>query len=449
MKALYDSKSKTIDDRGLRDELSYHAKLQSYLDLEGALALAQGELGIIPAKAGKNIAKTCHMDNIDLEEMDRIYREIGHGFMPLIKVLVKACDEESGKYVHYGITTQNIQQSAQLYQLKKFHNKLLGFVEQSIHSLGKLAEKHQLSVMPGRTHGKHALPITYGYKVSVWIEELISAVERLKESEKRVFTVMMGGAVGAFHAMGPVGREVQDHVANQLGMHSMNIPSRNNRVYRAEYINNLALLATTFHKMAEEVYQTSSEEFGELSEAFKKGTVGSSTMPQKVNPKLAKGIIANSLKLYSVLTTTMYVAPRPFEADSSAYFVYDNSLQEAAELIAEVVIRAEELTRTIVINPEYMKKNVMITHGLINSEKIMMSLVERLGKDPAHELVYELAMESTHSGREYSEVLGDNSIMKENFTESEIQQLLDPLEYIGQCRETAVYWSEKAFAYRV
>ncbi|MGF1746913.1 class-II fumarase/aspartase family protein [Vibrio minamisatsumaniensis] len=448
MKALYDSKSKTIDDKGLRSELSTEAKLQSYLDLEGALALAQGELGVIPLDAAKNIAANCKAENIDLSELDRITREVGHGFVPLIKLLVKACDEHSGKYVHYGITTQNIQQSAQLFQLRKFHAKLLLSVEQSIRNLGTLALEHKDTVMAGRTHGKHALPITYGYKVAVWIEELISAVKRLKQSEERVFCVMMGGAVGAFHAMGTIGREVQEHVAKQLGMHSMNIPSRNNRVYRAEYINNLALLTTTFHKIAEEVYQTSSEEFAEVSEAFKEGTIGSSTMPQKVNPKLAKGIIANSQKLYSVLTSTMYVAPRPFEADSSAYFVYDNNLQEAAELTAEVLIRAEELTRTIAVNPKQMRRNVMISNGLINSEKVMMKLVSCLGKDPAHELIYELAMESTHSGRAYGDVLASNETISAHFTEVEIADLLNPEMYVGQCSNVASYWADKALSFR-
>ena len=444
MRALYDSKSKTIDDEGMKDLFSNDARVQSWLDLESALAQAQAEIGMIPAEAARNIAENSHIDKIDLVRMNELLEKIGHGFVPLIKVLVDACDEESGKYVHYGVTTQNIQQSAHLLQVKKFHDKLMDFVDRTIVNLGRLAAEHKDTVMAGRTHGKHALPITYGYKVAVWINELMAAKERMQEAEKRVFTVMMGGAVGAFHATGEQGRKVQDRVAEMLGMHSMPIPSRNTRIFRAEYITNLCLLATTYHKIAEEVYQTSSEEFGEVSEAFTKGTVGSSTMPQKVNPKLAKGIIANSQKLYSVQTASMYVAPRPFEADSSAYFIYDASLQESVELMAEIILRAEELTRTLVINRERMFDNVMITKGLINSEKIMMSLVERLGKDPAHELVYELAMESTHKGIDYNVVLASNPVITEHFSEQEIKEMLDPACYTGLCAEIAEQFAQLA-----
>ena len=444
MRALYDSKSKTIDHQGMKDLFTNEARLQSWLDLEGALAQAQAEVGMIPAEAARNIVDNCRLDRIDLEEMDRLLVKIGHGFVPLIKVLVQACNQESGKYVHYGVTTQNIQQSAHLLIVKRFHDKLMMFVEKTIRNLGLLAQKHKDTVMAGRTHGKHALPITYGYKVAVWINELTAAVERMKEAEKRVFTVMMGGAVGAFHATGETGRRVQGLVAESLGMYSMPIPSRNTRIFRTEYITNLVLLATTYHKIAEEVYQTSSEEFAEVSEAFVKGTVGSSTMPQKVNPKLAKGIIANAQKLYSVATACFYVTPRPFEADSSAYFIFDASLQEAIELMAEIVLRAEELTGTIVVNPDMMYRNVMITKGLINSEKIMMSLVDRLGKDPAHELVYEMAMKSTHEGIDYSDVLKSEPVIVDNFTDEEIRSLVDPQAYLGLCSTIATEFSQKA-----
>lgn len=156
-----------------------------------------------------------------------------------------------------------------------------------------------------------------------------------------------------------------------------------------------------------------------------------------MNPKLAKGIIANAQKLYSVMTSCLYVSPRPFEADSSAYFIFDGNIQESMELMAEIVMRAEELTRTLVINPGRMRQNVQLTHGLINSEKIMMQLVERLGKDAAHERVYQLAMRSTHEGIPYADVLRDDPLIRQHFSDSEINTLLDPAHYIGLCAEIA------------
>lgn len=437
MRALYDSKSKTLDDRGIKALFSEQAKIQAWLDVEAALALAQAEVGLIPKAAADNISENCTLSRIDLAEMDRLLREIGHGFVPVIKLLVKACDAQSGKYVHYGVTTQNIQQTAQLLQLKQFHDKLLGFVDDTLRNLAHKAVEHQHTLMAGRTHGKHALPITWGFKAAVWIDELLQAKTRMLEAEKRVFTVMMGGAVGAFHATGEPGREVQQRVAQKLGMHAMEVPSRNSQLCRTEYLSNLCLLATTLQKIAEEVYQTSGEEFGEVSEAFTKGTIGSSTMPQKVNPKLAKGIIANTQKLYSVLTSSLYASARPFEADSSSYFLFDGNLQEGMELMTEIMLRAEELTRTLVIDAARMAQNVKLTGGLINSEKVMMALVEKLGKDPAHELVYELAMNSTQTHQDYAAVLRASPVIRECFSDTEIAALLDPAQYIGLCAHIA------------
>lgn len=444
MRALYDSKSKTMNDRGIKSLLTKESKYQSWLDVEAALSKAQGEFGIIPIQAAANIGMACKLENIDLEEMDKIYQKIGHGFVPFLKVLVKACDKESGKFVHYGVTTQNIQQSAQLLIIKKIHHKFLDIVAQILKNLSKLASDNKNTILAGRTHGRHAIPITYGYKTSVWISELLSSTQRMQEAEKRVFQVMMGGAVGAFNSSGEVGRKVQDRVAEILGMYSMDIPSRNMSTHKVEYIMNLSLLASTVHKIAEEVYSTSIEEFGEISEGFIEGTVGSSTMPHKINPKLAKGIIANSQKLYSLTPLGLYSCPRPFEADSSSYMLIDATLEEAVELTTEILLRGEELTRTLTVNKERMYKNSLINKGLDNSEFIMMKIAEKLGKDEAHSLVYKLAMKAALGGENYFNILRQDRVIGGAFTEEELREMLAPENYIGLSKELAEEFSRKA-----
>lgn len=167
MRALYDSKSKTISDRGVKAILSDSEKWKSWLLVEAELAKAQAEEGFIPEWAAEGIRQACRLENLDLEEMERIKKKIGHGFVPFLKVLLKACPEESGRYLHYGVTTQNIQQTSQLYQMKKVHHIFLRMCGEILENLSALAVKHKGTVMPGRTHGKHAVPITYGYKVSV------------------------------------------------------------------------------------------------------------------------------------------------------------------------------------------------------------------------------------------------------------------------------------------
>lgn len=435
MKALYDSKSITLNDRGMKELFGQKAKIEVWLEIEAALARAQGKLGIIPQEAADNIVKNCIIENIDFDEMEKILKEIGHNFVPFLKLLVKSCSKEGGKYVHYGVTTQNIQQTGQLLIMKRYNSKLIASLEKIIGNLKEIARKHKHTILPGRTHGKHALPITFGYKVCVWIVELEEVLNIIKDSEKRIFQVMMGGAVGAYHALGEKGVDVQNMVAAELGMTSMIIPSRSIRLNRLEYLTNLSLLGTILNKIGEEIYRTSSEEFDEVTEAFKKGTVGSSTMPQKVNPKLAKGIIANTQKIFSVLNSSLYASTKPFEADSSSYMLMDNNIQESLELMCEAIIRMEALSKELVVNPQSMKKNVGLTYGLINSEKLMMKLAGVIGKDAAHSLVYEIAMNTLEYDITYEKALKENMQINSLFTEEEIQKLIDPKEYIGLCAE--------------
>ena len=431
MRALYDSKSKTIDDQGIKQLFSEEEKYNAWLLFEAALAQAQAENGFIPAEAASDIKEAAQIKNIDFEEMDRIYKEIGHGFVPFLKVLVKACPEESGKYVHYGITTQNIQQSSQLYIMKKVHSKFMNILAQILNNLSKLAIENKDTVMPGRTHGRHAIPITYGYKVSVWISDFINAYERMAEAEKRVFQIMMGGAVGTFSSMPEVGIEVQKRVAELVGMYPMQVPSRNVSTHKLEYMMNLCLLANICHKIGEEVYSTTLEEIAEVSEGFSKGTVGSSTMPHKINPKLAKGIIANSQKLYSLPGVGMYSAVRPYEGDSSSYMLFDGILEEALELTTEILLRCEELTRTMVVHKDKMLQNVMINKGLDNSEYVMMKLSKKLGKDQAHSIMYQIAMKTAAEGEDFYTNLKANELISSEFTNEEIKEMIDPRNYTG------------------
>jgi len=444
MRALYDSKSKTIDDQGIKQLFSEEEKYNAWLLFEAALAQAQAENGFIPAEAASDIKEAAQIKNIDFEEMDRIYKEIGHGFVPFLKVLVKACPEESGKYVHYGITTQNIQQSSQLYIMKKVHSKFMNILAQILNNLSKLAIENKDTVMPGRTHGRHAIPITYGYKVSVWISDFINAYERMAEAEKRVFQIMMGGAVGTFSSMPEVGIEVQKRVAELVGMYPMQVPSRNVSTHKLEYMMNLCLLANICHKIGEEVYSTTLEEIAEVSEGFSKGTVGSSTMPHKINPKLAKGIIANSQKLYSLPGVGMYSAVRPYEGDSSSYMLFDGILEEALELTTEILLRCEELTRTMVVHKDKMLQNVMINKGLDNSEYVMMKLSKKLGKDQAHSIMYQIAMKTAAEGEDFYTNLKANELISSEFTNEEIKEMIDPRNYTGLSSIIAETEAEKA-----
>ena len=444
MRALYDSKSKSINDRGVNELLTEKHKISVWLMLEKELAASQAELGIIPKEAAENIALNCDIEKIDLEEVYRIKEKIGHGFMPLIKVLVKNCNELGGKYVHYGCTTQNIQQTAQLYIVKEVTEIFKSFLADILRNLGDLAIEHKDTVMAGRTHGRHATPITYGYKVSVWISELINNIERLEESEKRIYQVMMGGAVGCYSTVGEIGPKVQELVAKKVKMDYMDVPSRNICTHKIEYMMNMQLICNVLHKIAEEVYYTGIEEFGEVYEEFKKGTVGSSTMPHKINPKNAKGIIANSQKLYTLAQVGLTSSVRMFEGDSSQYMLFDALIDETLELVLEVLMRAEELTKGLTVRKERLYKNVLLNGGLDNAEYIMMQMADKIGRDAGHELMYECSMEVALKGKNFYDVLCTNDKVKEVFTSEEIKELINPSNYVGIGNRLAVDMAKKA-----
>ena len=443
MRAFYDSSSKKYENLEITRFFKEDIKIKAWLIVESELAMAQAQVGMIPMEAAKNIKENAKIENLDLEKMAEIKKEIGHGFVPFVKVLVDACDREAGKYVHYGVTTQNIQQTGQLLILKNLTIVFKQVLGKTLENLAQLAKDHSTSVMAGRTHGRHAIPITYGYKVAVWIYELRQAIDRLEDAEKRIFTVMMGGAVGAFNAMPKQGRQVQKLIAKALDMNEMEVPSRNIHSHKIEYISNLAQIVNVLHKIAEEVYYGGLEEFDEVQEVFAKGTIGSSTMPHKINPKLAKGIISNASKLYSLLETGLYSNVRLYEGDSSQYLLFDGLLDEAVELTNEVLIRAEALTRDLQINVEKLEANANLNQGLDNIEHIMMELAPIIGKDQAHELMYKAAMKVKLDGDDLLTLLKQEPLLQQQ-DESYLQALIKPENYIGLSEELALEQAEKA-----
>ncbi|AZB66337.1 adenylosuccinate lyase (plasmid) [Cereibacter sphaeroides] len=411
-----DATSRMLDYRGSRELFAPGAVYQAWLDIEAAVALVQGEMGLIPTEAAATIARTARVACLDMERVERDYVRQRHPLMPLLGELVRKCGE-AGRYVHWGLATQNIQQTGTLYLALRGHRILLAVLDEILGHLGRLATAHADTPMAGRTHGQHAVPITLGFKFAIWIDELLQARERLRSVEARVFTVTMGGAVGAFSALGARGPEMQDRVAERLGMHSMSLPSRSNRTHMCEYVQLLALCASSFHKIAEEVAQSSSVEYAELFEVHSDGVIGSSTMPQKVNPKISMGLMANCQKLYALSSMMLQTAHRPFEGDACANVIYDNGTAEAMELATAIFIRAEALVAGLRADPARMEENLHSSDGRIFSESIMMKLAPAMGRGEAHDLVYRAAMDSREGGPGFFERLSAPGVAEILFEE--------------------------------
>src|SRR5499425_3850846 len=289
---LEEPTSLRVDDPGIRALFTESARFQSWLDVEAALAQAQAELGIIPEAAAREITRKAHLSYLDLAAVRAGLARTGHPIVPLVWELDRACEGDAGGYVPWGATTQNITQTGLLLQARRAHDIFLRQLATILTTLADLAERTKDVLLPGRTHGQHAVPATFGFKVAVWIDELGRHVERLRGSEGRVFVAMLGGGAGTLASLGDLGLRTQERMAAYLGMRPMPLPARTIGDHQAEYVTILGMLAATASKIGREIYTLMKQEFGEVEEPVPPGTVGSSTMPQKRNPKLCQDIIA-------------------------------------------------------------------------------------------------------------------------------------------------------------
>src|SRR5215472_2837525 len=281
-----------VADPGIRALYRLENRWQAWLDVEAALAKTQAELGIIPKGAAEAIARAARYELLDRTRLDEGFARTGHTIVPLVWELSRVAGEPHGGWVHWGATTQNITQTGDLLVLRQAHAIILRLIAEALAAMADLAMRGAEMPIAGRTHGQHAVPATFGHKPAVWIDETIRHVERLREAAPRLFVAMLGGGAGTFASLGAQGPAVQAGIGKVLGMLPMRVPARTIGDHLAENICLLGLLAATCGKIAREIYTLMKTEYGEVEEPVPPGTVGSSTMPQKRNPKLCQDIIA-------------------------------------------------------------------------------------------------------------------------------------------------------------
>ncbi|MDP7626569.1 MAG: adenylosuccinate lyase family protein [SAR202 cluster bacterium] len=420
------------------------ATFQSYLEVESALAKAQAALGVIPKWAADTIATKARLELMDLERVYEGLEKTGHPLVPLVWELDRICGPEAGGYLHWGATTQNITQTGKLLQVRKCHQYYLDSIGRLLLTLADLAEKSKDYAMPGRTHGQHAVPATFGYKVAVWIDEIIRHVGRLKGCEERVFVSMLGGGAGTMASVGVEGLRTQDLIAKDLGLTSMSMPSRTIGDHLTEYITILAMVAATASKMAREVYTLMKQEFGEVEEPVPAGAVGSSTMPQKRNPRLSQDVVAWAAEVRTFVPLALEAMQTEHEADKTTSMMINSAIDRVCDLTGNIVQGLNEIFSDIRLFPDRMRENLDLTGGLIMSERVMLALGSEMGRQRAHDAVYEAAQRSVKENRPFTETLSEEKEVASRLTGQEIRDLLDPEQYTGLCSYFAETFAEKA-----
>jgi adenylosuccinate lyase len=349
----------------------------------------------------------------------------------LVWELSQLVGEPHGGWVHWGATTQNITQTGDLLVLRQAHQIFVQLLQDLLEAMADLAEKSADMPIAARTHGQHAVPATFGLKVATWIDEILRHLERLEQAAPRIFVAMLGGAAGTYASLGEQGPAVQRGMGERLGMTSMRVPSRSISDHFTENVCVLAMLAATCGKIAREIYELMKTEFAEVEEPVPPGTVGSSTMPQKRNPKLCQDIIAAAAEIRAQVPLALEAMQTEHEADRTTSLMIDTAESRACIATGDMLVRLVQVMRGLKLDPQRMRKNLDLSGGLIMAEAVMLTLGATLGRQHAHDVVYDAAQAAFVENKAFGELLSADPRVTERLHPAAITKLMDPTEYCG------------------
>ncbi len=419
----------------MRAVFSERGQVQKWLDVEAALARVQGRLGIIPEEAAAEISARADADLIDMDLMREEVDRVGYAIMPLVHRLAALCEGNAGRYVHWGTTTQDIKDTGVVLQIRD----ALALVEADLlavrEGLARLAREYRDTPMAGRSHLQHALPVTFGYKAAVWLAPVERHLERLDQLRPRVLTGQFAGAAGTLASLHGRGLEVADALMEELGLARPAIAWHTARDTIAETMAFLALVTGSLAKIATDVVLLTATETGEVFEPFAPGRGGSSTMPQKRNPVSSELILACAKQVQSRTALVMDAMAADLERSTGPWHVEWAALPEAFVLASGALAQARFLVEGLRVDPEAMRANMDMTRGLIVSEAVMMGLAPALGRQAAHDLVYEACRIATDERRALLDVLLDMPEVTAKLDRDALAQLCEPGNYVGEAPE--------------
>lgn len=430
---IYRNSWGTSELRALFDDIP---RTRSWLEILAVLAETQAEFGLIPLDAALAVATTCRsveLDSVFFDEVREGFEATNHSTLGLIRALQKCCPDNSGEWLYYGATVQDITDTWTALVLQQVREIVRRELKATEANLTGLAAEHRDTVMAGRTHGQIGLPITFGFKAAVWATEVRRHRQRLLDLASRMNVGQLAGGVGSLSSLGPRALELQKRFLQRLGLTAPAISWTTARDSLAEWFNLLALIASTGDKIGHEVYNLQRVEIGEVSEGFVTGTVGSITMPHKRNPEISEhlGTLARIIRHNASLIVESLVHDHERDGRSwkSEWAVLAETCLAAGKLLA--LLRA--LTGNLVIHTDRMQTNLEATGGFVLSEAVMLALAERLGKQSAHTLVYETTMNAHSDGRGLKEAILDNPQICAHLSTTEIEALFDYRQHTGQC----------------
>lgn len=406
------------------------ATLARYVEVEVALARVQGALGIIPKDAARAIAQRADAAKLDLEQMKRETEIVGYPILPLVHQVAKMCGDAGG-YLHWGATTQDIMDMATVLQVRAALDLIDHDLAELDGILDAMAATYRDAPMAGRTHLQHALPITFGYKAAVWLMMVRRHRQRLEQLRPRVLVGQFGGAAGTLASLGDQGLAVHAALMADLGLEAAPVTWHVARDGLAEAVQYLALVAGSLGKIALDVMLMMTNELGEAFEPFVKGRGASSTMPQKRNPISCElmSSAARAVRQHAGLMLDAMV--QDFERATGPWHVEWSAIPEAFILTSGALNQAKFMLAGLEVDTARMATNLELSGGLIVAEAVMMGLAPHLGRQVAHDVVYDACRVAAREKRKLADVLQQDATVSAKLDRSQIESLCDPANYLG------------------
>lgn len=407
-----------------------HALIGNYVAVEIALAKAEARCGVIPQAAADEIAAKCDAATLDFDLLRHETEIVGYPILPLVHQISKQAGA-SGGFVHWGATTQDIMDTAVVLQIRDGLDQIEADVAALRAILADLARKHRETPMAGRTHLQQALPVTFGYKCAIWLNMFDRHAERLAQLRPRVLVGQFAGAAGTLASLGDKGLPVQAAMMEELGL---GVPTSTWHVARdgfAEAVNLLALITGSLGKIAYDVMLMASTEFGELYEPFVKGRGASSTMPQKRNPISSELMLACAKAVRQQAGLMLDAMVQDLERATGPWHAEWIAIPEAFVLSAGALHQAKFMLAGLIVDEAAMARNLDSTKGLIVAEAVMMGLAPHIGRQEAHDVVYDACRVVNEKGGRLADALNAMPTVSSRLDPALIERLTDPANYLG------------------
>jgi 3-carboxy-cis,cis-muconate cycloisomerase len=420
----------------VRAALDGRALVQGWLDAERALALAEAEVGVIPAAAAERIAAETDAALYDLDELRAGIADAQHPLVPLLRALVARCGE-AGRYVHWGATTQDVMDTGAVLQIRRALHPIQRDLRRAIAGASELARRHAATPMAGRTHGQHAVPITFGLKLASWKDELARAEERLASARAAALTAQLAGAAGTLASLGADAAAVRAAYCRLLDLAEPEVPWHAARDRIRELMQALLGIGAAAERIASEIVRLQATEVGEAHEPLTNGSVGSSTMPQKRNPMVCEYVIAAARLLRGPAFVVEASSGHAGERDMGAWATEWVAVPEALVLTAGLLDKLAGVLEGLEVDAGRMLANLELTRGGIMAEAVMMALAPSIGHEQAHGAVAAASRRAARSGSGLREALLADPELASLLAGGELDQLLDPAEYLGLAVDSA------------